>query len=88
MWGLLPLFGFPKKGIFPRRTKKDDKYSFIAIIYWWSTQLPFNKKRIEEEKIRKQKEEEEKIRRKKDLELKEFVDELGLANLLLIDNFV
>ena len=48
------------------------------------------KKRIEEEKIRKQKEEEERIRkqkeeeekrrRKKELELKQFVDELGLEN--------
>ena len=35
---------------------------------------------IQQERIRKQKEEEEKRRRKKDLELKEFVDELGLAN--------
>ena len=36
--------------------------------------------RREEERIRKQKEEEDKIRRQKELKLKEFVEELGLAN--------
>ena len=38
------------------------------------------KQKEEEERIRKQKVEEEKIRRNKELELKEFVDELGLPN--------
>ena len=59
----------------------------LMLIEMWQkqTKLPLPpkianiKNRIEEEKRRKQKEEEDKIRRLKELELKEFVDELGLA---------